>query len=75
MSKQNSLDEYFVKGKESNENNTLTKKCRVENKNIIFQSNKQRTRDQQVIVNLLATTQLQVRHSSIIFNPSIKILH
>lgn len=39
MSKQNSLNEYFVKRKENNENSTLTKKCRVENENIITQSN------------------------------------
>jgi hypothetical protein len=44
---------------------TLTKRCHVENENIITQSNKQRTRDQQVIVNPLTTTQLQVRQSSI----------
>jgi hypothetical protein len=39
MSKQNSLDKYFLKRKESNENDTSTKKRRVENENIIIQSN------------------------------------
>jgi hypothetical protein len=39
MSKQYSLDKYFIKRKENNENNTLTKKRRVENENISTQSN------------------------------------
>ncbi|CAF4851674.1 unnamed protein product, partial [Rotaria socialis] len=39
MSKQNSLDQYFLKRKENNETNTLTKKNRVENENSVTQSN------------------------------------
>ncbi len=38
MSKQNSLDKYFTKRKESNENTALTKQRRVENENIMIQS-------------------------------------
>ncbi|CAF4388677.1 unnamed protein product, partial [Rotaria magnacalcarata] len=39
MSKQNSLDQYFLKRKENNETNTLTKTNRVENENNVTQSN------------------------------------
>jgi len=38
MSKQNSLDKYFMNRKESNEHTVLTKERRVENENIMVQS-------------------------------------
>jgi hypothetical protein len=38
MSKQNSLDKYFKKRKESNENIAFKKQRRVENENIMIQS-------------------------------------
>ena len=38
MSKQNSLDKYFLKRKENNENDTFIKKHRTENVNDIIQS-------------------------------------
>ena len=83
MSKRNSLDKYFAKRIENNEDNTLTKKRRIDNENIIDQSNTVAsqpdhftvTTHQQVIFNPLTTTQLQGRHSPIILNSSIIILN
>jgi hypothetical protein len=67
MSKQNSRDKYFVTMKENNENNTLAKKRRVENENIITQSNIVASHPNHSTVNN-TTTQLQGRHSPIILN-------
>jgi hypothetical protein len=59
MSKQNSLDKYFVKRKENNEKNTLTKKRRLESKNIITQSNTIASQLDHSTVNNTSTSDIQ----------------
>ncbi len=59
MSKQNSLDKYFIKRKESNENNALTKKRRVEDENIITQSNTVASQPDHLAINNTSTSDIQ----------------
>jgi len=58
MSKQNSLDKYFLKRKENNETNTSAKKARVENENIIIQENIAPTETDHSIVNKSTTSNI-----------------
>ncbi len=65
MSKQNSLDKYFVGKKE---NNTLIKNRHIGNENIITQSNTVASQPDHSTVNNTSTSdiQSQARHSPII---------
>ena len=59
MSKQNFLDEYFSKRKENSENNTFTKKRRVEDENIMPQSNTVASQPDDLAINNTSTSDIQ----------------
>ena len=59
MSKQSSLDKYFAKRKENDENASSTKKCRVEDENIITQSNTSAIQPEHLPVNHGSTSDIQ----------------
>jgi len=66
MSKQNSLDKYFKKRTESNENDKSTKKRRVEGENITTQSNTVSSQPDHLAINNSSTSDIQsIDNSSI----------
>ncbi|CAF3338289.1 unnamed protein product [Rotaria socialis] len=64
MSKQNSLDKYFVKRKENNETNKLAKRFCVENENIITPSNIVASQPDHSTVNKVPPSDIQFIHNN-----------